>query len=164
MPSAVPSAAPGLRSFLFIAGCRGLRVEHRQVGVAARVEAPFPRQAQEPRRLPAQQRRQLLQGDVPRRDTGPPQARQELAVRGALLGSEADHAHRPAAHRRPPLRRRPRLGEQQVRRHRHRDAAARLATALVPSPAPPACRPRRRGPAPPGRRRAATATRRRCAP
>ena len=30
----------------FIAGCRGLRVEHRQVGIAARVEAPLPRQAQ----------------------------------------------------------------------------------------------------------------------
>ena len=77
---------PGLRSFLFIAGRQGLRVEHRQVGVAPRVEAPLRRQTQQPRRLPAQQRRELLQGDVPRRDSRPPQARQELAVSGALLG------------------------------------------------------------------------------
>ena len=59
------------------------------------------------------------------RDPRPPQARQELAVRGALLGREAYHAYRAAAHRRPPPRGRPRLGEQQVRRRRHRDAAAR---------------------------------------
>ena len=58
----------------------------------------------------------------PGRDPRPPQARQELAVGGAFLGSEAHHAHRPGAHRRPPLRGRPRLGEQQVRR--------RLATQL----------------------------------
>ena len=66
---------------------------------------------------------------MPGRDSRPPQARQELAVRGAVLAPEAHHAHRAAAHRRPPLRGRRRRGEQQVRRCRHRDAAARLAAA-----------------------------------
>ena len=166
LPSAAaPFIATALLSLIPAVSRHHLRGEHRRIGVAARLEAPLRRQAQEPRRLPAQQGRQLLQRDVPRRDPRPPQARQELAARGALLGPEAHHAYCAGAHRRPPLRRRHRLGEQQVRRHRHRDAAARLAAAqrrrqrrLL------ACRPHRREPAPPGRRRAAAATRRRCAP
>ena len=54
----------GLHLRWFIASRLGLRVGHREVGVAARVEAPFRRQAQVAGRLPAQQGRQLLERDV----------------------------------------------------------------------------------------------------